>query len=711
MRHWAIHRLQKDLGVHAPAWDALKQRLFSAHPMLGSRFVNGLLKHFGDGSERLCVLTAHGEPQAMGIFKPRSPGIWVTFLPAQAQVGPVLVKTADELRDLIPCFPGFVARLDQLCVDTLLVALPDRDNTTTHTKNHALTMAISLDGGVENYWLSRSKNLVKNIRRYERRLAEDNVVRKFLCIDEPSAIGIAVARYAALESQGWKAQIGTALSTENGQMQFYTELMERFAQSREAMVFELWLDAKLVASRLVISAGDVLIILKTTYDEAYSKYAPGRLLLHDVIQSLFRSHPGKTVEFYTDANADQLAWATDQRWIKHVSLYRNAFSTAVFQRLRQLHRLLKSKGKPKPADNSHLVVNVYRHTDEFPPTVRQFFSEAAAGNVECSAQWYGNLVNAVFADHDGVRFYVLFDHNRPVAALPLLIKMGVLGNTVEALGNYYTTLYAPLLEDPLDYQRAMHLIRAVLKAHAPVSSVRFAPMDPGAPSYSSLQSALAQSQLKPFTFFSFGNWYLPVDGNWTDYLKSRSGTLRSTIKRMMKKLTADGGSLELIVGGADLKRGLAAYESVYAASWKVPEPYPEFMPGLIRICADKGWLRMGVVWLNGEAIAAQLWIIANGKASIYKVAYNEKFKPYAPGTILSAMLMEHVIEKDHVTEVDFLIGDDSYKNNWMSDRRERWGIIAYNPKTVHGLWNLSKELLAKRLRPKIARLRTLLMSP
>ncbi len=219
------------------------------------------------------------------------------------------------------------------------------------------------------------------------------------------------------------------------------------------------------------------------------------------------------------------------------------------------------------------------------------------------------------------------------------------------------------------------------------------------------------SQLKTFKYFAFGNWYLQVEGNWTDYLKGRSGTLRSTIKRMMKKLIADGGSLELIVGGADLERGLAAYEGVYATSWKVPEPYTQFMPGLMRICADHSWLRLGIVWINGEAIAAQLWIVANGKASIYKVAYNENFKPYAPGTILSAMLMEHVIEKDHVAEVDFLIGDDPYKKTWMSNRRERWGIAAYNPRTILGLWGLTREVLGRYMKPLLIRARELTRRP
>jgi CelD/BcsL family acetyltransferase involved in cellulose biosynthesis len=116
---------------------------------------------------------------------------------------------------------------------------------------------------------------------------------------------------------------------------------------------------------------------------------------------------------------------------------------------------------------------------------------------------------------------------------------------------------------------------------------------------------------------------------------------------------------------------------------------------------------LGVVWLRGQPIGAQIWFVAHGRAEIFKVAYDESFKEYSPGTVLTAKLMEHVMQNDVVDEVDYLIGDDGYKKAWMSDRRERFGVIAYNPSTAAGVLGAVLELTGRQARALMRRARTL----
>jgi len=703
MTQWQVTRLNKSLGEHAAAWDGLNQRLFNGHPMLSANFVEGLLKHFGDGSEHLCVRSTNGVPDAMCLLKPAGFGVWRTFLPSQAQISPVLIQKLVSAKELINSLPGFVVRLDFLCNDPQFGELDTGDYATSNRMDHALTMTVNLQDGFQAYWESRSKNLTKNIARYERRLVEDNIATKFLCITASQDIGDAVARYAALESKGWKLSLGTAIGTDNVQGLFYAELLGRLSTSGGAMVCELWFDDQLAASRLMMISDHMTIILKTTYDESFKQYAPGRLLLRHVIEALCHSHPDTTLEFYTNANPDQIAWATSQRWITHWSFYKNKLSAELHSVLSAVRKTTTCSTATLPGTNVN--IEVFRHPDHLPADVNQLLADTEQDNFQGSVPWYKNLVDTVFPKDTGVHIYVLRSGGRPIAALPIVVTKGKLGWHIQALANYYTSLYAPAIAPELKYRDLAQLLSGVLKAHAPVASMQFAPMDPQSMPYRRLWNALQANGLAPFSYFCFGNWYLSGLSTWQNYLQGRDGQLRNTIKRTAKKFATVGGKLELLTGGADLERSLAAYEQVYAKSWKQPEPYTTFMPGLIRTSADLGRLRLGVAWLDGAPIAAQVWIVSNGKANIYKLAYDENYKAHGAGTVLTAMLMEHVIEKDGVSEVDYLTGDDPYKKSWMSDRRERWGIVAYNTHTMSGLWGLSKEVFGRQVKSLMARIK------
>ena len=336
---------------------------------------------------------------------------------------------------------------------------------------------------------------------------------------------------------------------------------------------------------------------------------------------------------------------------------------------------------------------IFRHPDEFPEDVERLFAQGERAGISLGSAWFRTLIAAVIQPGDAVRFHVLRRDARAVAALPVIARASriPLHRTVESLSNYYTTLYAPLLDPQVDAQGLTPLLGAIRRAESPLATLRLQPMDPQSRSYTVLLDALRLAGFLPFEFYCFGNWFLSAPQDWPSFLAGRNSKMRSNIKRMEKKLAQEGGTVEIVIDGAGHERAIEAYQEVYDASWKQAEPYPQFMPKLIAQATERGWLRLGIVWLGLKPIAAQVWIVANGKADIYKVAYDEAFKEYSPGTVLTARLMQHVLERDGVGEVDYLVGDDPYKKNWMSDRRERWGIVAYNPRTFGGALGALRE--------------------
>jgi hypothetical protein len=227
--------------------------------------------------------------------------------------------------------------------------------------------------------------------------------------------------------------------------------------------------------------------------------------------------------------------------------------------------------------------------------------------------------------------------------------------------------------------------------------IRFDAMDPSHPEYAIVLAALRQVGLKVFPFFAFGNWYLPVLGrSFQQYFSGLSSQVQHTVKRREKRFLASShGRLEVVTGGEGLEEAIQAWNRVYQSSWKVPEPYPDFMPGLIGMCARRGWLRLGLAYYDGQPIASQVWIVSHGRAAIYKLAYSESHAQHSAGTLLSAHLMRHVLEVDKVAEVDYLIGDDAYKKDWTPQRRERWGIVAYNLRSAHGVIGYGMQVLGQ----------------
>lgn len=294
------------------------------------------------------------------------------------------------------------------------------------------------------------------------------------------------------------------------------------------------------------------------------------------------------------------------------------------------------------------------------------------------------------------------------AASGQLVCLPVLaGGRLTALGNYYSSLYAPLVfgaEDspsvnlPVSASVWNALAGAIRQHPTRWPVLMFDPLDPQSAFFSGMRQALRSAGYVVDAYFCFGNWYLQVNGrSFADYFAALPSPLRHNIERGRRRLTRQGvwGIQIHQVPGAVLDAAIQDFESVYRASWKGSEPNVRFIPALARMAAQLGWLRLGVLQLDGQPIAAQLWLVKDGKANIFKLAYVNGFERFSAGSVLTAALMQHAIEVDRVHEVDYLTGDDGYKRDWMSRRRERWGLVAFDWRAPAGLWAGSRHWLGK----------------
>lgn len=286
--------------------------------------------------------------------------------------------------------------------------------------------------------------------------------------------------------------------------------------------------------------------------------------------------------------------------------------------------------------------------------------------------------------------------------LPVIRRQGE-PHRVNALANFYTPLFGALGDRQGEAAGIQQLAKAVRAATPRTAEIRLAPMAPESPLFDKLQKGFQQGGWWVDRYLCFGNWYHLVEpGGYAKYFGDRPSQTRNTVNRSAKKL-AKMPDYQLAIHtapGEALEQAITAFVDVYNRSWKQPEPFPRFIPELCRRSAKAGWLRLGVIHVGNQPVAAQLWLVMKGKAHIVKLAYDQAFDKASAGSVLTAELMRHVIDIDLVSEIDYLIGDDPYKQSWMTVRRERWGLVAFNPLSLRGLAAAGRHF-AGRLRARV----------
>jgi len=341
--------------------------------------------------------------------------------------------------------------------------------------------------------------------------------------------------------------------------------------------------------------------------------------------------------------------------------------------------------------------------EELPSTLLGLFEQAERQSMFLGQPWFQHFVRTALLPEDQVRIFAVTGEESPASFSGMLLMRYTKGSELfpsprklSSLTNYYSCFFAPHLttQNCRASQLLDKLAQEIARDRPRWDAIEINPLDVQAATFVELVEAFKKAGYIVQTFFAFGNWYLPVNGRtFAEYFETLPSVLKNTWTRKKKKLEKSGRSkVEIVTGGPGLETAIDAYTRVYLASWKHPEPHPDFIPGLIRMCAEAGTLRLGILYVDEEPAASQMWIVHNGKALIYKLAYDERFGELSVGTILSARMFEHALDVDKVKEVDYLSGDDAYKRNWMSHRRERWGILALNPRTLRGALAIARHV-------------------
>ena len=267
-------------------------------------------------------------------------------------------------------------------------------------------------------------------------------------------------------------------------------------------------------------------------------------------------------------------------------------------------------------------------------------------------------------------FAGVIDGDTLLALLPLVQHDAT---SWHSLSHGYTPVYSLLIT--VHDQGLVLTCLAQGLARQSLRLLRLHPIDAKDPAMLALQQQLELVGFSCHRDFRFFNWVHHLHGqSFADYMAERPARLRNTIKRKQRKLQREHGYDIRLLTGDDAHLAMQDYHQVFNASWKANEQLIDLMDGLTQAFARRDWSRLAILYVDGRPIAVQLWFVGHGKANIFRLAYDQSWKDYSPGSILTQHLMRHAIDIDRVTEIDFLNGNEAYKQDWMSERRERWGL-------------------------------------
>jgi hypothetical protein len=189
----------------------------------------------------------------------------------------------------------------------------------------------------------------------------------------------------------------------------------------------------------------------------------------------------------------------------------------------------------------------------------------------------------------------------------------------------------------------------------------------------------------------FSPW-LALPDSFEQLEADSSSSLRSQVRRRRRGLEREGQLTFRVSGGPDSLEGdLETFLALEASGWKgrdgtaiVSKPatdqlYRRYAEG----AAARGWLRLYLLELDGEAIAADFGIAFAGTGVFVKTGFDESRARLSPGLVLRAEVLRSSIEEG-LTGYDFLGDPDTYKTRWTPDTRPRVSLWAYRGEALAG---------------------------
>lgn len=163
---------------------------------------------------------------------------------------------------------------------------------------------------------------------------------------------------------------------------------------------------------------------------------------------------------------------------------------------------------------------------------------------------------------------------------------------------------------------------------------------------------------------------LDLPKTYDDFLAMLGKSLRYDVRRLDKTLFTSGRAVVKVAGHDDVERAMDILFDQHKRRWR-----KRWQPGAFTTRAQRfhrewaaqaiqqGWLRLGVLELDGQPIGAIYGMSLGDTTYFYQAGFDPEYSSVSPGTLLVAATVRQATEEGK-TKFDFMRGDEGYKRRW-----------------------------------------------
>ncbi len=371
-------------------------------------------------------------------------------------------------------------------------------------------------------------------------------------------------------------------------------------------------------------------------------------------------------------------------------------------------------------------VHHFRSYSELPESYAPLLEVAVGKGFFHGASWFDYLMEHLWDDSE-FRLYTVEDATgQPLLLVPLRLTEldGAVpyAQTVASVAHLENFTVMSLFFGAVAKEHRLLVLTALFQAlrdqtALKVDVLRLWPVETGSELDKFVGQALLNSGFWVQCYDNSFNRFEDTKGlSFEAYFAGRSSNHRYNVRRRQRNLEKAGKvEVDIYSGDAsqmELQRGIEGYILGTVESWQSSSSMvSRQMLSMIRLAAQSGCVRLGVIKLDGRCIAGQFWLVSSGIAHCMRLAYHADYKKLAPGVVLTSHMLAHVLDEDHVGEIDFGLGEDDYKEKWMKNSRDYSGFMVFNPSTRRGLFFAAKHIVGRPVKRFLLRALHVLLKP